>query len=98
MFPKTKGFRSESYRRRVAELPCALCGIIGYSQCAHSDEGKGMAMKSDDRTCYPACGPRLGIQGCHYFIGTSGTLTKAARRDMEKRFAAETRQKLDIGA
>ena len=98
MRTKTKSLRSDIYRRRVAQLPCALCGIEGYSQCAHSDEGKGIGMKSDDRTCYPACGPRPGIQGCHYFIGTSGTLSRSARRDMEKRFAAETRQKLNIGA
>ena len=37
--------RSEAYRRIVAAMPCAACGIAGYSQHAHANEGKGMGMK-----------------------------------------------------
>lgn len=36
--------RSEAYRRAVASLPCANCGIEGYSQQAHEngpDKAKG---------------------------------------------------------
>ena len=57
--------RSEAYRRIVAEMPCAACGIAGYSQHAHANEGKGMGIKTDDRAGFPLCAPRPGIEGCH---------------------------------
>jgi hypothetical protein len=41
---------SEPYRRLVAELPCFWCGISGYSQHAHLNYGKGLGLKTDDRT------------------------------------------------
>lgn len=92
--PKSKPWRSETYRRWVASLPCAHCGIEGYSQAAHGDQGKGMGMKSSDETCYPACGPHLDflgmVQGCHALLGSTGTFTKKQRRDMEATYAAET--------
>ena len=82
----------EGYRRVVATLPCAHCFVRGYSQAAHADEGKGMGIKSDDRTCYPACGPRPGIPGCHWLIGTSGTFAREERRAMEQEYARRTRR------
>ena len=76
--------RSEKYRRLVALLPCAHCGIDGHSQAAHADMGKGAHIKSDDRTCYPACAPRPdGAIGCHTLIGATGTFTREARRALE---------------
>lgn len=57
--------RSEAYRRAVANLPCAYCGIEGYSQHAHENEGKGARMKLDDRRAMPLCCARPGIEGCH---------------------------------
>ena len=57
--------RSEAYRRIVAAMPCAACGIAGYSQHAHANEGKGMGIKTDDRAGFPLCAPRPGIEGCH---------------------------------
>lgn len=95
--PKLKPLRDEGYRRLVAALPCAHCGIAGYSQAAHGDEGKGMAIKASDDTCYPACGPRPGNMGCHWFIGTSGHFTRDERRALERQYAAETRRKLGAG-
>lgn len=62
--PKTEVVRHEGYRRLVADLPCKLCGIVGYSQAAHPPpSGKGV--KEDDRLCWPACCTRVGILGCH---------------------------------
>ncbi len=55
--PKVQPWRSERYRRLVAALPCAHCGIGGCSQAAHGDLGKGIGTKTGDDTCYPACGP-----------------------------------------
>ena len=62
---KEKVVESEPYRRLVAELPCLWCGISGYSQHAHLNLGKGLGMKTDDRTGFPLCCSRPGIEGCH---------------------------------
>jgi len=68
--PKVPKVRSEPYRRYVASLPCYRCGIHGYSQAAHADEGKGMGLKTDDLTVYPLCGARfLCTEGCHEYVG-----------------------------
>lgn len=56
---------SEAYRRAVASLPCLWCGIAGYSQHAHLNLGKGFALKTDDRTGFPLCCTRPGVEGCH---------------------------------
>ena len=56
---------SEKYRRLVAKLPCLWCGIAGYSQHAHLNYGKGLGMKTDDRTGFPLCCTRPGVEGCH---------------------------------
>lgn len=91
----------EPYRRYVAALPCWMCHVERYSQAAHADETKGMSIKSDDRTCYPACGPRpvLGRPGvldpgCHWLLGTSGKYGREERRLLEARAGAETQQRL----
>ena len=62
---KESPLRSEPYRRLVAALPCANCGIAGYSQHAHENDGKGKGMKVDDRRAMPLCCTRPGIEGCH---------------------------------
>lgn len=96
--PKEDVARSEKYRRLVAHLVCAHCGVEGYSQAAHGDFGKGLSIKADDRTCYPACAPHDGRQGCHYLIGTSGTYTREERRALDEQYGAQTRAKiLDLG-
>ena len=89
--PKAAPVRDKDYRRWVASLPCAHCGIEGYSQAAHGDEGKGMGIKSSDTTCYPACGPRLGEVGCHYLLGSTGKAPRSIRRMLEQQYADETR-------
>ena len=79
--PKVPKVRSEPYRRYVASLPCYRCGIHGYSQAAHAEEGKGMGLKTDDMTCYPLCGARIGEIGCHEFVGRM--MTRDFRRGFE---------------
>ena len=90
--PKAAPARSEAYRRAVAALPCAHCGIVGHSQAAHADAGKGAHIKSDDRTCYPACAARPGEIGCHSLIGATGSMTRDQRRALEAEYAAQTRK------
>lgn len=93
-FPKERPVRSEAYRRLVSRLPCIVCGIEGYTQACHGDMDKGMGMKTSDLTCWPGCGPHDGLPGCHYTIGSTGTLTREERRAAEKQFAQQTQEKL----
>lgn len=62
---KDNPVRSQQYLRLVASLPCIACGIQGYSQHAHGNEGKGLSLKTDDRTGVPLCCARPGEEGCH---------------------------------
>jgi len=101
--PKERPVRSADYRRLVAMLPCYRRGIHGHSQAAHADQGKGMAIKSSDLTCYPLCGPHLDLRtdppgqmvpGCHADIGTLGKMTQAERRDFGSRAMPDTQHTL----
>ena len=91
---KAAPVRSEAYRRAVASLPCAICGVPGYSQAAHANQGKGMGMKACDLTCFPACGPRPGFQGCHAALDQGALFTKAVRRELEPVWAADTQRRI----
>lgn len=91
--PKENPVRSEAYRRLVAMMDCAHCKIQGLSQCAHADQGKGLSIKSDDRTCFPLCGPHpSGEPGCHWRIGTSGQYSREERRKLEDEYGGKTRR------
>ncbi|WP_347656440.1 LysR family transcriptional regulator, partial [Comamonas thiooxydans] len=50
------GLPKSKLSRRVA---------LGYSQHAHLNYGKGLGLKTDDRTGFPLCCSRPGIEGCH---------------------------------
>lgn len=64
-----KGLPAETaHLKRVAMLPCACCGISGYSQAAHSNryqDGKGARLKAHYLATFPLCCARPGIRGCH---------------------------------
>lgn len=92
--PKESPVRSDPYLRYVAALPCWLCGIVGHSQAAHSDEGKGMGFKAGDDRTFPLCCTRPGIPGCHHAMGTGGTFTRDVRRRMEHQAVAFTQHQL----
>jgi hypothetical protein len=89
--PKQKPWRCEAYRRLVAELPCAHCGRAGPSQVCHGDEGKGMAIKSSDLSCWPGCADGYMRRGCHSMLGSSGIFTRDQRRVLEAGHARKTR-------
>lgn len=84
---------------RVAALPCACCGIEGYSQCAHSnlrEHGKGLGIKADYLATFPLCCVRTGIVGCHQ---SHDQLIGMSRDDAEEathRYIFETHRKLGI--
>jgi hypothetical protein len=93
--PKSKPVRSEAYRRAVASLPCAICGIEGHSQAAHPNTSKGLSTKASDLLCFALCGPRPGLAGCHAAFDQHALMTKEERRAFEK-FAATFTQKLIV--
>lgn len=70
-------FRSESWRRAVASLPCMWCMKEGPSQCAHANHrGKAMAMKAPDCWTFPLC------PECHRAFDQGKELTKQQRHEM----------------
>jgi len=83
MFQKSRPLRSKAYRKYVSEHDCFGCGVSGYSQCAHEEQGKGMALKSDDLTAFPLCCSRPGIVGCHYEHTMLVGMTRDDRRELE---------------
>lgn len=85
--------RHEGYRRLVAAMPCIACGC-GPCQAAHPNAGKGMAMKTDDRLCFPLCGPQPGRPGCHALFDQGAMFTKAARRAIEPAWGADIRRRI----
>lgn len=80
--------RSETYRRLVAQLPCSWCGREGFSQAAHPNHGKGMALKVDDRRCFPLC------VTCHPEFDQGPRLTREDRREMADAWEIQTRQRI----
>ena len=98
--PKDRPLRSEAFRRVVASLPCAWCGIAGFSQHAHENEGKGARLKVDDRRAMPLCCVRPDIEGCHqrfdqYRLVPGG---RQAHIDLGRALSRRTRaQVLDAG-
>lgn len=88
--PKREPIRSEEYRRLVAALPCAHCGIHGFSQAAHPNEGKAKGAKADDNLCFPLCCTRPGIDGCHVLFDRYKLGTRAESVEMGRKWGAET--------
>ena len=91
--------RSEAYRRAVASLPCINCGVPGYSQCAHSNSGKGAGIKASDLDSFPLCTVHPGadgrlVQGCHENFDQGALFTKAVRRELEPVWAADTQRRI----
>ncbi len=93
---KQGALHSEAYRRAVAGLPCAHCRVQGYSQHAHANEGKGVGLKTDDRTGFPLCCARPGIEGCHTAFDQYRLLPggREAHRAAARTWGASTRAEI----
>lgn len=89
-FPKPQTVRSEAYRRAVASLACIHCGRPGPTQAAHPSTGRGGAMKTDDRRCFPLCAPRIGDMGCHARFDQGALFPKQVRREVEQEWTRRT--------
>lgn len=94
--PKDDAVRSEAYRRLVAAMPCAHCGIAGYSQHAHENMGKGAGLKVDDRRAMPLCCTRPGVEGCHAAYDSYRLLPggREGHREAGARWAEQTRKSI----
>ena len=82
-------------REWIKTLPCANCGIVGYSEGAHIKNG-GMSKKADARFVIPLCGiyivARKGcVIGCHHLQHGFGWGVLTALDTPEKREAAAAR-------
>lgn len=77
------------YMGAVRSLPCAHCGKGSRSEFCHSDEGKGMGIKSDCRTGWPGC------HECHDAIGTRRIYDREQRRAIEAAMARQTREQIE---
>lgn len=91
--PKLVRLRSLSYRMWIATLPCIVCKIEGWTQCAHSNQakhGKGKSMKAGDQFTWPACGTRPGHMGCHAAHDLCLEMTKAERDALEDDYIEQT--------
>lgn len=91
---KGEHLRNEHYLRAVASLPCCVCGIVGYSQAAHANRGKGAGFKTDDRTCFALCCDRPGVKGCHPKFDQYELYPKAAAALVAEAWGADTRRRL----
>ena len=81
--PKSNPVRSESYRRWIATLACMACGIDGYSQAAHPNQGRGLGQKASDLDVFALCCARPGHMGCHVMHDTLIDMTLEQRRAAE---------------
>lgn len=91
--PKDEPIEHEGYRRLVASMACIHCGKQLRSQHAHLNEGKGKAMKLDDRQAMPLCADEPGAHGCHtqfdqYRLVPGG---RDAHIELGRRWASMTR-------
>ena len=74
MFLKQPTFRSESWRKAVASLPCVLCYREGMTQAAHRNQGKGIGLKVSDAWTAALCAD------CHREIDQGPKMTRLERR------------------
>lgn len=82
---KESALQHAGYMDLVRAMPCAHCGRAPRSQFCHTDETKGMGIKTDCRKGWPGC------DECHFAIGTQRVYPRNERRALEARYAAQTR-------
>jgi len=90
--PKVQPVRDEAYRRFVAGLPCFACGVQGYSQAAHPNQGRGLGQKASDADVFPLCCARPMVPGCHQTHDQLIGMTLAERRAREVAYIASMRR------
>jgi hypothetical protein len=94
--PKNPPIRDEGYRRWTATLACIRCGVHGFSQAAHPNQGRGLGQKAGDDLCFPLCCTRPGILGCHAEHDQLIGMTLEERRQRELDYIAAIRLMRDL--
>ena len=87
--PKVAAWRSKPYRMFVASQECFGCRIVGYSQAAHENAGKGGALKTGDDRTFPLCCTRPGKIGCHVEHDQCIDMTRDERNEKAAKWVAE---------
>lgn len=85
---KEAPLRDEAYRRYTVTFPCMACNLAGLSQAAHPNFGKGLSLKTDDRLCFPLCGPSPLRVGCHTQHDLCIDMNRDERREREAGYIA----------
>nr|WP_217346576.1 hypothetical protein [Noviherbaspirillum sp. L7-7A]MBV0881039.1 hypothetical protein [Noviherbaspirillum sp. L7-7A] len=85
--------------KRVAMLPCACCGVVGFSQAAYSNryqDGKGARIKAHYLATFPLCCSRPGIRGCHVEHDQCIGITREEADARTAVYIADTHRRLGI--
>lgn len=90
--PKGARVVNVRYLRWVASLPCVACGIEGYSQAAHPNQGRGLGQKASDLDTFPLCCVRPGHMGCHQMHDLLIDMTLEQRREAERNYIDRMRR------
>ena len=53
-----------------------------------------MSLKACDLQTYPLCADSPGRHGCHWIIGSTGMFTREQRRELERKYIEQTREKM----
>ena len=87
----------KAHYKLIASLPCAECGIDGWSQCAHSNlaiHGKGLGIKANYLYTFPLCCTRPDNIGCHVKLDQLIGMTKEESIEKTMLYLLETNKKL----
>ena len=92
--PKSTIHRSRAYRMFVAEQECFSCRLVGWTQAAHENAGKGMALKVCDSRLFPLCTVHFGVAGCHeeFDLALDG-MTRPARQAWARKLVARMQER-----
>ena len=63
-----RNFASSSYVEALHAMPCAVCGVTGWTVAAHT-RSRGAGGDASDMV--PLCRSRLGVVGCHELLDTA---------------------------
>jgi len=89
--PKENAIQHLGYMKLVRKLACARCLTTAVPrQFCHRDEGKGLWLKTDCREGWPGCAP------CHFYVGSTGRMSKEGRREFELFAGAATRAQIEM--
>lgn len=99
--PKSETLRiygDEDRRAWIKSLPCAGCGVVGFSENAHVCGNAGAGRKANADTIAPLCRDRPGVTGCHtlYDQHKRPFVSEASRRRIRAEAYSRAREWRDM--